>query len=200
MTRVRSDMVQAQHGPRGRRASDFLKRVGMVSDAINGDTLGKGAVLAFSTSPRMPAALTDVLKDDRRWTWVPCLGGLIRLADVPYEGGTAGLHALQPGDFFQDGSKGRIPGFGASQHPQWGWIKVRLPSDGVLLGQGVSSPAAPPAPSEVQSEPGLAIRTEARDLMFKMEGYTTAHRDWAMEAPIDEVRQWLKAAKEGGQR
>lgn len=196
MTKVRSEMVRAQHAPsrRGRRGGDFLQRLSRVSAAVKDDKLPKGSVLAFSTAPRMPAALAAHVGQDRRWAWVPSLGGLIRLADGPCEGVDTCVGDMEAGDFFQDGSKGRIPGFGASQHPQWGWIKVRLPSDGELLGQ-----ATPPAPSD----PGLAIRTEARELMAKMPGYTDAHRDWAMEAPIEEVRKWLKeakSAKEGGAR
>jgi hypothetical protein len=177
-----------------------MKRVEQMPDVGMDEGGGIGRFVKYSDGNVPPRVLADTYSRDKRWAFVPMLGGYLRLAPEPKSGDSA-LLSFRPGEFVGEGGRSRIAGFASVAHSGFSSdrIRVRLPDDydqwlpkraGAAERAGVVRPV--PAPP---TRDGLVA--EIRKL-FEVAGEDASETlAWAETAELAEVERWVAEAKGG---
>lgn len=143
---------------------------------------GVGSFVWYARTGRQPTLLAELYAHDKRWAWIPSLGGYVRLA--PEESDPLRpLMDFKAGEFVGCTNRGRIPGFASVTHPGFDTprIRVRLPEPGVI--ERAKGAPAPPSP-----RPFLMSQVRAA-----AEGSPNAAEvlEWAKTASEADLREWL---------
>jgi hypothetical protein len=187
-------VVGIKAGPEYRRALDTciarMKAVEGLGEA------GVGSFVWYAKTGAQPSLLAEVYARDRRWAWIPSLGGYVRLAAEESEP-LRPLMDFKAGEFAGCTNRGRTPGFASVTHLGFDTprIRVRLPEPEVIW---AARSGLAPAPVIEADRERAELQAEIRKAIG--DGCPNADEvlEWMKSAPVSELREWLASGVEGG--
>jgi hypothetical protein len=185
-------VVGIKAGPEYRRALDTciarMKAVEGLGEA------GVGSFVWYAKTGAQPSLLAEVYARDRRWAWIPSLGGYVRLAAEESEP-LRPLMDFKAGEFAGCTNRGRTPGFASVTHLGFDTprIRVRLPEPEVI---DAARSGLAPAPVDERSVL-LARVVKAMGAQGDAYDIDEVHQ-WMRRATVEELREWLASGVEGG--